>query len=92
MMPGRNEKGEPNAIDVYLDESSGNILKTFHCLGCGFVSFQYFGRVKLIMAATAISHRDFNRIPDKIIRGEQRKAPTIYQCKNSTCKLRYNVR
>lgn len=92
MRPGRNKNKEPNAIDVYLDESTDTVLKTLHCMGCGFVLMQYYNRAHLIIAATAIRHQDFNRLPDKIIKGPKKKAPNILQCHNSKCRLRYNIR
>ncbi len=89
MRPRRKIGKEPYAIDVFLDDGTPKELKTFHCTGCGFVLFQYYTRVKLIVAATALSPRNQEI---GIIEGKEVKPPIIIQCHSNTCRLRYNIR
>ena len=80
------------ATDIFLDEDNEDTLKTYHCGGCGFILFQYYGRVKVVVASTPISHRDWNTLEVQKIVGTFQKTPLIVQCHNKTCGMRYNVR
>lgn len=37
-------------ISVLLDDSDDDIIKKFHCLVCGWVVFEYYNYVKIIVA------------------------------------------
>ena len=88
-MPKRKTGKEPEACEIILDESSPQELKTLHCPGCGFVICQYYTRLKMIIASTAISPKNQGI---GIIEGLKEKAPLIIQCHNSNCRLRLNIR
>ena len=88
-MPKRRIGEEPEAYDVFLDEASPKELKTLHCAACGFVICQYYHRLRIIAASTAISPKNQGV---GIIEGENVTAPIVLQCHNSNCRVRANVR
>jgi len=58
--------GEKGAISVWLDGTSNNSLKAFHCTVCGKVVFEYYSAVKIVMAGDN--------------EGAPRQTPIVIQC------------
>jgi len=72
------ETGTKAAVALWLDNTNHTQVKAFHCLGCGYVVFQYYSDTKILVAGDG-------PVDDTV-------TPVVRcQCKNSQCKLMYDI-
>lgn len=90
MMQPWNETGKRPYVLVVLDESSPKVRKPFHCHVCGQVCFEYYTRLRMVMA---IKEENLDEVLREV------SAPTLHACTRKvnsngasrTCKTMYLV-
>lgn len=72
----RSKDGPQGTVRVHLDESSPKVRKAFHCPGCGYTAFEYYGSLRILIAGKGV---------------EEISAPVVIQCNNNKCKMLFSV-
>lgn len=73
-----SETGIKAAVALWLDNSRQTKCKAFHCLGCGYVVFQYYSDTKIVVAGDG----PVNDTVTPVVR---------CQCKTPDCKMMYDI-
>ena len=81
--------GEKAIVTVWLDGSRTDILKSFHCNGCGAILFKYYDTIKSIAPGAILEDTDNPRVLK--CRGRTQATNILGLTFNTTCKMEYLI-